>query len=267
MLITIGAPILVVLLVIGTFLIVKANQTPAAATGSPAVPAGQALEKSLATIPAATYDAVGTGTGVTPPTKVTGPALTADGKPRVLYIGAEYCPFCAAQRWAVVAALSRFGTFTGLGTTTSSALDVYPSTATLSFHGATYTSSVLSFTGVEETTNIPKVAGDASSGYTALDTPTAADQALLNTYDTQGSIPFADFGNKYVTVGASFQPTVLQGLTQVQIAAALHDPNSAVAKQALGAANMMTAVICQMTGAKPASVCTSSAVTSQKLPS
>ncbi len=38
-------------------------------------------------------------------------------------MGAEYCPFCAAQRWAMVNAFSRFGTFTGLTTTHSSSTD------------------------------------------------------------------------------------------------------------------------------------------------
>ena len=266
MLLMVGAPVLVVILIVVGFVIVKANQSPSTATGAPAAPAGTALEKSLSTIPAATFDAVGTGTGVTAPTPITGPALTADGKPRVLYVGAEFCPYCAAQRWAVVAAMSRFGTFANLGVTTSSALDIYPSTATLSFHGATFTSSLLAFTGVEQTTNIPKVAGDASSGYTALDTMTAADQALFTKYNPQGSIPFVDFGNKYVTVGASYQPDVLKGLTQTQIATALHDPNSAVAQQVLGAANMMTAIMCQMTNNQPAAVCMSTAVTTQKLP-
>src|SRR5438552_15983758 len=27
------------------------------------------------------------------------PPLTADGKPLVLYVGAEYCPYCASERW------------------------------------------------------------------------------------------------------------------------------------------------------------------------
>ena len=40
--------------------------------------------------------------------------LTADGKPLVLYVGAEYCPYCAAERCAMVQALSRFGTFSNL---------------------------------------------------------------------------------------------------------------------------------------------------------
>jgi hypothetical protein len=32
----------------------------------------------------------------------------------MLYIGAEYCPYCAAERWPLVMALSKFGTFSNL---------------------------------------------------------------------------------------------------------------------------------------------------------
>src|SRR4029079_19324163 len=83
------------------------------------------------------------------PAPITAPALTSGGKPKVLYVGAEYCPFCAAQRWPVVVALSRFGTWSGLRQTTSASGDVYPDPSTLSFHRAAYASDYLSFTGVE----------------------------------------------------------------------------------------------------------------------
>jgi hypothetical protein len=53
---------------------------------------------------------------------------------------------------------------------------------------------------------------------------------------------------------------VLQGLTWAQIAADLHDPSSAVAKGALGSANMFTAAICKITGNAPASVCTAAPI-------
>ncbi len=264
MLIVVGAPVLVVVLVIVGFLVVKANRSPAAATGSPSTPAGTALENTLKAIPATAFDAVGTGTGVHPLSAVTGTPLTAGGKPRVLYIGAEFCPYCAGERWAVIAALSRFGTFSKLGVTTSSASDIYPSTATLSFHGATYTSTLLSFTGVELTTNVPD--SGSTSGYTPLDTPTPADQQVDATYNKAGSIPFVDFGNKYVITGVSYDVSVLQGLDQAKIAAQLSDPSTTVAKQVLGAANMMTAALCRLTGQQPAAVCTSKAVTSQQLP-
>ena len=40
------------------------------------------------------------------PAALTGPS----GSPELFYYGAEYCPYCAAERWSVVIALSRFGT-------------------------------------------------------------------------------------------------------------------------------------------------------------
>ncbi len=265
LLLTVGAPVLVVVLIIAGFIVVKVTRTSAVATGSAATPAGTTLESALKNIPAATFDTVGAGTGVGAPTKVSGAALTADSKPRVLYIGAEFCPYCAGERWAVVAALSRFGTFSNLGVTTSASADIYPSTATLSFHSAAYASTLLSFTGVELTTNIPDKA--SSYGYQLLDTPTATDQQTAKIYNPKGSIPCVDFGNKYVIAGASYDVGILQGMTQTQIAAEMAQPDSAVAQQVLGAANMMTAALCTVTGNQPDAVCTSAAVTAVKLPS
>ena len=99
--------------------------------------ASTAVVRAVTGVPAATLDKVGAGSVQAVPRKVDAPALTSGGKPKVLYVGAEYCPFCAAQRWPVVVALSRFGTWSGLGQTTSASDDVYPDTSTLSFHGAT----------------------------------------------------------------------------------------------------------------------------------
>lgn len=45
------------------------------------------------------------------PESIDDPALTAAGKPDLRYIGAEFCPICAAERWAMYVALSKFGTF------------------------------------------------------------------------------------------------------------------------------------------------------------
>ena len=257
LLIRVGAPVLVVLAVIATLVIVRINQQPATAvTGAPSGPAAATVTHAIAAVPAATFDTVGAGTLTAAPTAITGPALTtADGQPRVVYIGAEYCPYCAAERWAVATALSRFGSFTDLGQTTSASADVYPNTATLSFHGATYTSDLLAFTGVETTTNVP-----TASGYAPLDTPSAADQALDTQYNPQGSIPFIDLGNKYMIAGASFDPAVLQGLSQDEISAKLADPLSPVAQAVDGTANVITAAVCALTGQQPAAVCGSAGV-------
>jgi hypothetical protein len=266
LLIRVGAPVLVVLAVIATLVVVRINQQPApAVTGAPSGPASATVTHAIADVPAATFDTVGAGTLTAAPSAITGPALTtADGQPRVVYIGAEYCPYCAAERWAVATALSRFGSFTDLGQTTSASADVYPNTATLSFHGATYTSDLLAFTGVETTTNVP-----TASGYAPLDTPSAADQALDTQYNPQGSIPFIDLGNKYMIAGASFDPAVLQGLSQDEISAKLADPLSPVAQAVDGAANVITAAVCALTGQQPAAVCGSAGVVAgaAKLPS
>ena len=257
LLIRVGAPVLVVLAVIATLVVVRINQQPATAvTGAPSGPASATVTHAIAAVPAATFDTVGAGTLTAAPSAITGPALTtADGQPRVVYIGAEYCPYCAAERWAVATALSRFGSFTDLGQTTSASADVYPNTATLSFHGATYTSDLLAFTGVETTTNVP-----TASGYAPLDTPSAADQALDTQYNPQGSIPFVDLGNRYMVAGASFDPAVLQGLSQDEISAKLADPLSPVAQAVDGAANVITAAVCALTGQQPAAVCGSAGV-------
>jgi hypothetical protein len=203
--------------------------------------------------------AVGAGSGVTPPMGLPAstPPLTQGGKPQVLYVGAEYCPFCAAERWPLIVALSRFGSFENLGATASSATDTFPNTQTFSFHGSTYTSDYLAFDGVETQTNTGQ----------ALDQPTPAQQGLFQQYDAApytnqpGAIPFLMIGNRYVSIGAEYDPGILQGMTREQIVAALSDPTSPVAKTVDGAANTITAAICQATGGKPASVCSSPTIT------
>lgn len=263
-LITVASALAAVVAVVVVLIVVKVvtgNGSPK--SGQQATVAASGVIGQVTTVPAAVLDEVGAGTIKTPPSVLSAPALSAGGKPRVLYVGAEYCPYCAAERWAVTVALSRFGTFTGLGQTASSPSDVFPSTPTLSFHGATYTSSYLSFTGKEIQSN-----QIVDGRYTPLDTLDPADQALEEKYDRGGSIPFIDIGGKYVISGASYDPGVLHGLTHAQVAADLSQPTSKVARSVDGTANVITAALCQLTGAKPAAVCTSPGVTAAaaKLP-
>lgn len=250
--------IVVVIAIVAVFIVVKLNAKPAAAAASNG-PVGTALANVVSgttSVPASTLDAVGAGSVTSGPTSVNGAALTQNGKPEMLYVGAEYCPYCAAERWAMVVALSRFGTFSGLHTVHSSSSDVYANTPTWTFYKSSYTSKYLSFTPVEQLSNIPDKS--SSAGYTALQSTTSAQQALMNTYDTQGSIPFVDIGNKFVQVGnpTGFGPQVLTGKSWSQIAAALKQPSSAIAKGVDGAANYMTAAICKLTSNQPASACT-----------
>ena len=223
-------------------------------------------------VPASTLAAVGAGTVATPPTSINGTPLTSGGKPEMLYIGAEYCPYCAFERWGMIVALSRFGTFKGLTTTHSSSTDVYPNTPTWTFYKSTYTSKYLAFTSVEETTNQPASNGQ---GYVPLQSPTAAQEALIAKYDappyvasaSKGAIPFVYLGGHYLITGASALPSVLTGKSWATIATSLHDPSTSVAKAVNGTANFITAAICKMTSNQPSNVCTSSVTALQsKMP-
>lgn len=213
---------------------------------------------ALTSVPASTRAKVGAGTVNRLPIKIAAPALTAGGKPLVFFMGAEYCPYCAAERWPVVEALSRFGTFTGLKTTHSSSTDVFPSTKTLTFVGATYTSKYLSFDSVELNGN--ELQGN---DYPPLQKLSPAQEQLVRTYSappylpaaSAGSIPFIDFGGRFLVSGASYDPGVLQGKSALEIAKAMSDPTSPVAQGATGAANVLTAVLCELTGGQPGSVC------------
>ena len=79
---------------------------------------------------------------------------------------------------------------------------------------------------------------------------------------SSGSIPFVNFGGMWLVSGASYDPAVLKGLTHAQIAAAMHDPTSDVAKAIDGTANVLSAAICSITNHAPASVCNTKAVAS-----
>jgi hypothetical protein len=261
-----GGSIVAVIAVVVAFVLASSNggsssPAPGSTAAAPTGAAAASVVAQLTSVPASALAQVGAGTTAANPTSITGPALISAGKPEVLYIGAEYCPYCAAERWAMIVALGRFGTFSGLAPIRSAAKDgaghaePYPLTPTWTFAKSTFTSPYVTFTAVEGYTNIP----DKATGfYTVLQTPTAAQQALLNKYDAayQGAIPFIDYGNKFLSVGASYNPAILSGLTWAQIANDLHDPTSTVAKSVLGTANFATAAICSLTGNQPASACT-----------
>jgi len=256
------AAVVVVIAVVGGLVIIRLVGGGKKTATSPSGSADASIVSALSSIPESTFSTVGVEGVQTTPTPITAPALTANGKPKVLYIGAEYCPYCAAERWPMAVALSRFGTFSNLGTTHSSASDVFPNTPTLSFHGSTFTSQYLAFTGVETTTN-----QQVNGQYEPLDTPTAEDQKTFDTYNappymqSAGSIPFIDIGGKFVSSGATYSPELLAGKTQAQIADALKDPSNPITKSVIASANIYTAAICKITNNQPANVCSSDAVT------
>jgi hypothetical protein len=201
---------------------------------------------TITTLPSSEFDTIGQGSGDNLIKPVSGTTATgATGKPLVLYVGAEYCPYCAAQRWPLIIALSRFGTFSGLQTTTSSSSDVYPNTVTFTFRGATYTSQYIEFRAVET----------SDRDQNPLQTPSANDQDLMSRYDSGGTIPFLDFGNHYAATGSFYSPETIGGMSWLALAETLQQPDSTQAKAIIGSANLMTAAICKMDNYQPASIC------------
>jgi len=225
-------------------------------------PASASLVAKVTGVPASVTDAVGVGSNVSAPSVVRGQKpLTANGKPEVLFIGAEFCPLCAAERWAIVEALSRFGTWSGLDETTSSPWDSYPDTATFSFRDATFSSPYVTVVTVEHETN-----DNHGQGTRALFQPlTTAQTNLWTSYSSKLGIatpgyPFLDMGNKVFVTGPSFDPQVLFGLTQQEIAARLTKPADPVTQGVIGTANYLVAAVCSLTKDQPSSVCSASGV-------
>jgi hypothetical protein len=268
-----GAVGLVIVIVV-VLVIVKATGTSTDNSFTPTTAAPASVVHDVTNIPASVFNTVGVNSPVVPVTAPTvlsnQPPMTLGGKtPAMLFYGAEYCPYCAAERWAMTAALSRFGTWSGLKITASSHTDVAAMTNTFSYHGATFTSPYITFSGIEQFSNVPS--SSASSGFTTLENPTAEERTILTKYSsskynpnasTQGGIsfPFVDINNVAIISGASYNPTILAGQTWSQIASGLSDPTNPATQAIVATANYITAAICASTKGAPASVCQSPGV-------
>jgi hypothetical protein len=158
-------------------------------------------------------------------------------------------------------AFSKFGTFSGVKEARSSAFDVDPSTATFSFYQASYTSSLIGFRPMEVESNVTS----ASDNPQLLQKPTEEEDALWDAYSGELGVsqgfPFLDIDNKVFVVTPGYNPDILAGLDQAQIAAKLTNPNDPVTQGIVGTANDLTAAICSVTGQQPASVCTAAGTT------
>ncbi|GLV57100.1 hypothetical protein KDH_39380 [Dictyobacter sp. S3.2.2.5] len=175
------------------------------------------------------------------------------GKPELFYMGGDFCPFCAAQRWPMIIALSKFGTFeTPLTAIVSSESNV----PTYSFHPTAYKSNYLDFVPVE--------VNDNQQSPKPLDKLTPEQEALVKKYDappytseeSAGSFPFVSVGNRYLSVGAYFSPDTLVGHTYDDIIRQIQDPTTDMSRNILGSANYLIAQICKTTDNQPGNVCT-----------
>jgi thiol-disulfide isomerase/thioredoxin len=256
-------PIVLVVLVVVVLVVVSAiHKSPSRKLTPPIAHSEQSsLLTKVTSVPESVFDQVGLPSEISNyAQKVKGQKpLTNDGLPVMLYVGAEYCPFCAAERWAMIMALSKFGTFSNVGTTSSSTSDFAPDTPTFTFYKSTYRSNYLVFEPYELATNTPAPPGAQCNvdGYACLDTSISKTDYDIFESVGGGSFPFMDFGNSVAQSGAGFedQPLALQGLDWDQVASQLYDANTVVAQAEDGSANYLTAAICVMTGNEPGSVC------------
>jgi hypothetical protein len=202
-----------------------------------------------------TLEAVGLPATVAIPTRVSPSLSTASTNDVVSYVGAEYCPYCAIQRWALLVALSKFGTFTNLNREVfSSSSDAFPHLASWSFVGAKYMSKYFRFDPVELSSDNRDTAGE----YAPLESMTAPQRVAYDRFNPQGELPFVDFGNHYVTRGASSSPAVLEGLSLSGIGIDLGNPKSPVARAVDGTANYFIAALCSMTQLNAPAICSTS---------
>ena len=245
LLLAVGA-ITAVVATVATLVTLKLTATPAHLVASESA-APAPVARQVATVPAGVLDRASPARVATPLRQVpgAGPPLAVDGKPAIVFVSEESCPFCAAERWSLAVALSHFGTWNHLGVTTSAATDIFPDTATLSFRTARYQSTQLTLRTTELTDN----AGHQLQTLSALgrqligryDVP-----PYVNSADQSGAVPFLDIGNRYVLAGAQYDPQVLAGLSAAQIAAQLRNPSSPVAQAIDGSAKVIITAINQV---------------------
>lgn len=185
---------------------------------------------------------------------INGPKPGADAAhalPTLLYVGADYCPYCAAQRWGLALTLLRFGKLNGTRYMLSTAHDVFPNTPTLSFAHVHYDSHLLGFMAYELQDRDEQ----------ALQKLPLRLQALFNEFDvppytqTEMGIPFVYVDGAYLLAVPMISPQSLQGMDWKQVVVQLRDPHSPLFAAIMPRVNLLTAALCRLDHNQPADVC------------
>ena len=157
------------------------------------------------------------------------------GKLFVFFLGAEYCPYCAAERWAIVRSLQKFGQWEGLKQTISAARDEqYLNLPTYDFTKATYTSSHIEF--------VPREIKDRE--FKPLQKPLKTEEKLLRKFNPKKEIPFLLIGGRFMQIGSGFPPKIFIGHTFRQTETELKKTESEIRKTIDEEANIISALLC-----------------------
>jgi hypothetical protein len=169
------------------------------------------------------------------------PLKRASGKPLVFFMGAGFCPFCAAERWAIVEALKSFGDWDGLVEDKSAGHDEkYLNVPTMSFARVRYTSDFIEFVGRET----------ADRNFEPLQELDDKDFEILDTFNPDQIIPFLLVDGQFMQVGAGYSPKMIEGMDHSRVRSELENPNSEVGKAIREEIDNITALICKSIGGK-----------------
>lgn len=169
------------------------------------------------------------------------PLKRASGKSLVFFMGAGFCPFCAAERWAIVNALSNFGKWEGLVETTSAGHDEkFLNIPTVSFARAKYESDYVEFVGRET----------ADRNFEPLQELGEKDYEILDTFNPDQIIPFLLVDGQFMQVGAGYSPQILEGMDHAKVRAELDNPASPVGKAMKAEIDNITALVCKSIGGR-----------------
>ncbi len=131
------------------------------------------------------------------------PLETKSGKTLVFFLGASFCPFCAAERWAVVEALKNFGTWENLSEDFSAEKDEkYLNIPTFNFPNASYSSRYVEFQAIET----------ADRHFNAIDNGGKDPYSILENYNPDQMIPFTLIDGQFMLAGCGYSPKLFEGL-------------------------------------------------------
>jgi len=175
----------------------------------------------------------------------------------VLSITSEGDIDCAFERWPLIIALSRFGTFKGLENMQSATWEPYENIQSFTFRDLIYDSSYFTLKTVE----YDDIFGTLLPQYTNLGSYYAG---VIKTLDPLYETPFISFGNNWILNDSPVSAAVLEALSRSNISNYLTDVNNTITQDIISSANYITACLSVVTGNQPTSVCDSSGVMAAK---
>jgi thiol-disulfide isomerase/thioredoxin len=170
--------------------------------------------------------------------------IKRNGKLLIFFMGAEYCPYCAAERWAIVRALSKYGQWSGLKQTMSAARDEpFLNLPTYDLTEATYSSPNVEFVSREI----------KDREFKPLQKLLKTDEKLVRKYNPEKVIPFLLIGGRFMQIEAGFSPKIFIGHTFRQTETELKKFESDIRKTIDDEATIISALMC--VAGLPAELC------------